>query len=803
MAYKLSYLNDNEGVIRATIISFDNCTLLLDPGWSGLCSYEDCLKFWKNWIPQIDIILLSQPLEQCLGSYAMLYYEFTKHFKSRIQVYSTLPVANLGRVTTIELYVSKGITGPYNTNIMDINDVEMAFDHISTVKYSQLVDLRSRCEGLGFIAYNSGFAPGGTIWRINNYSEKLLYAPRWNHTRDTILNSADLLDNSGKPSFALMRPSVVLSSSENVSPSTPYRTRALKFKEIVRKSLVSKTSVVIPSAIGSKFLELFVLINDLLYENKKLELQSEIPILLISYSRGCTLTYAKSMLEWMSSQLVKTWVSRDNKSPFDIGNRLKIVNINDLSNYTGTKICFVSMVDSLTNDVICKICSKENATLILTEKPDCTAQTISVLSKAYAKWEHAISTKNQHAIESNPILFSETILAQFVKTKPLTGIELADFLSKIELRNKERSELLATFESNENTSTNGLAFKDDDDDDDVDDDMLRPKDHGAFSVKVEMPIDILIKPTLANKHKMFPFQPGKISRDDYGDIVDFEQFVPKTYDKLKRPAYEEDDEEEYDPHEFENPRKAFNSGKRRRQDDINQGQISIDDLSHLETLNAPQQRILGQHKLSIRCPFVFIDLSGLVDTRSLSIIWPALKPRKMVLLPIENSENTTDIINQLKRKGLEVIRTEFNKKLTINMTLKSLDILIDPEMDQLLKWQRIGDGYAVAHVVGNLVHEKDPKLTHREKLVLKPLHNHNSRIQSENSLRIGDVRLAELKRNLTAKSHLAEFKGKGTLVVDGQVVVRKIGESETIVDGIPSELFYKVKSVVADMLANV
>ncbi|AMD18975.1 HBR074Wp [Eremothecium sinecaudum] len=803
MPYKLTCLKDESGATRGTLVCFDNCTFLIDPSWSGRGYYDDCLKFWKEWVSQLDIILLSQPTQDCIGAYAMLYYEFTTHFKSRIQVYSTLPIANLGRVVTVDLYASKGIIGPYDTNRMDIEDIETAFDHINTVKYSQLVDLKNKFDGLGLVAYSSGFAPGGVIWCINNYSEKFLYAPRWNHTRDTILNSADLLDKTGKPSSALMRPSVVLTCTENVSPSIPYRKRSLKFKEIVKKALVSNSSVVIPTAIGGKFLELFVLINDLLYETKKSDLQSDVPVLLISYSRGRTLTYAKSMLEWMSSQLVKTWVSRDNKSPFDMGNRLKIVPVSKLSNYPGTKICFVSQVDTLTNDVISKICTKEKALLLLTEKPNSGSQNIPILNKAYDKWERAISTSNFNATEGNPIVYSESMAVQFIKTKPLTGDDLSEFQSRIENRSRQRSEILASFQTTEHAANNGSAFSDDDDD--GDDDVLRSSVGGALSAKIEIPMDILISSSITPKHKMFPFQPGKVSRDDYGDLVDFEQFLTLDGGRVKRNADQfEDEEEGYDPHEFENPNKHSTVGIRRRGDpDPNQSHGNNDDLSYLETNSSPQQRVVSHHKVTVRCSMAFVDLSGLVDSRSLSIIWPALKPRKMVLTPVAESHKETWIATQLQRKGLDVIDAQFNKDLTINTTLKSLDVLIDVEMDQSLRWQRISDGYVVAHVAGRLVREKDAKLSHREKLILKPLSNHPSRVQTGGTLRIGDVRLAELKRNLTAQSHVAEFKGEGTLVVDGQVVVRKIGESEAIVDGIPSDLFYKVKAAVADMLAKV
>lgn len=149
---------------------------------------------------------------------------------------------------------------------------------------------------------------------------------------------------------------------------------------------------------------------------------------------------------------------------------------------------------------------------------------------------------------------------------------------------------------------------------------------------------------------------------------------------------------------------------------------------------------------------------------------------------------------------------DFNKSASFDTVIKSLDISVDPELDQNLKWQSISDGYTIAHVVGRLVKDvtqaSDNTKQHRNKWVLKKLSN-ASKFHPKISLAIGDVKLAELKRKLTQTNHTAEFRGEGSLVVDNKVVVRKISDGETVVDGTPSEIFYEVKRLVADMLAKV
>ena len=50
-------------------------------------------------------------------------------------------------------------------------------------------------------------------------------------------------------------------------------------------------------------------------------------------------------------------------------------------------------------------------------------------------------------------------------------------------------------------------------------------------------------------------------------------------------------------------------------------------------------------------------------------------------------------------------------------------------------------------------------------------------------LHVGDLRLADLRRVLQAGGHAAEFRGEGTLVVDGAVAVRKVAGGQVAVEG--------------------
>lgn len=842
MTYTLSCCDDSSGVTVGTIVRFDNVTILIDPSWrSSKVSHSESIRYWSTIIPEVDIILISQPSVECLGAYGLLYYNFLSHFISRIEVYATLPVSNIGRVTTIEYYASEGLLGPFNTNQIDIRDVENAFDHVQALKYSQLADLRSKYDGLTLVAYSAGVSPGGCVWCISTYSEKLVYAFRWNHTRSTILNGSSLLDKTGKPLATLARPSAIITKLDRFGSSKPHGKRVKVFKDTLKKVLSSNGSALIPAEIGCNFLDIFVIVHDFLYESSRSRLFTQVPILLVAYSRGRVLTYAKSMLEWLSSSLLKIWESRDNRSPFELGSRFHVIAPEELTKYSGPKICFVSQVETLVDETLSKLCQVERTTVLLTSLDTDGTRTLSMLHRS---WD--VAHKQRGIEEGKVINYSEALTLKTVLTKPIVGEALEKYITEVTERSQERKRLEENLRKDLKLTNKGLnklrklggkdevgeigveGEEDEDEEDEEDEDgnlldILKEKNSTSSGQSaIEIPVDYMIQPTSQPKNKMFPFQPVRLKSDDYGTFVDFNSLLQNDDEELDRgkssAANEaEDDEDPYDLAEStrEIPKKTRREGKKGKgKNKVNTE--SSDNIDYLDPTQSPVHRTESTSKVTIKCSLAFVNLESLVDQRSASIILPALKPRKVLLMAPPEVQNT-QALSTMQKREIEIVELSANKAMEFIATIKSLDISIDPDLDALLKWQKIGESYTVAHVIGRLLREKpQPQMAKsqvskpqsktnqqvRSKLVLKPLLS-SFKAHVGGSLSIGDVRLAELKRRLTEQHHRAEFKGEGTLVVDGQVVVRKIRDSETVVDGSPSELFYEVKKCITDMLAKI
>jgi cleavage and polyadenylation specificity factor subunit 2 len=49
-------------------------------------------------------------------------------------------------------------------------------------------------------------------------------------------------------------------------------------------------------------------------------------------------------------------------------------------------------------------------------------------------------------------------------------------------------------------------------------------------------------------------------------------------------------------------------------------------------------------------------------------------------------------------------------------------------------------------------------------------------------LHVGDMRLADLRRLMLGTGHSAEFRGEGTLVIDGNIAVKKLGTGRIVVE---------------------
>lgn len=118
--------------------------------------------------------------------------------------------------------------------------------------------------------------------------------------------------------------------------SSTLKKRKLSLFRNIRETIEAGGTVLIPTSTGSRVLEL-VHILDAYWEEEKISA----PLLYFSHVGNRTLSYASSMLEWMSSTLIDEWQVQNN-SPFDAKHLKVMSSIDELEKLDGPKVVLAS-----------------------------------------------------------------------------------------------------------------------------------------------------------------------------------------------------------------------------------------------------------------------------------------------------------------------------------------------------------------------------------------------------------------------------------------------------------------------------
>lgn len=321
-----------------SLLELDNgIKILVDVGWDT--SFDTrMLSELERHTPTIDLILLTHPTLEHMGAYA----HACKHIPAfnSIPVYSTFPVSNLGRLLLQDIYLSspKAFTRLEHTASPTSEDlpkdalrlpptpaeVDSYCGKIVTLKYSQPTPLHSavaRVAGkLGSVtitAYSAGHSLGGTIWKIQQAQESIVYAVDWNLSRENCLRGAAFLGQE-----ALLKPTALVCSSRNATVTNMAGGRKKRDEillETIRKTAVEKGgTVLIPTDSVGRVLELVYLLEHAWRKDMRLSGKG-------NQGKGITLHLAGrkvkrlgqvigSMLEWMDEAVVREFESIAEKS---------------------------------------------------------------------------------------------------------------------------------------------------------------------------------------------------------------------------------------------------------------------------------------------------------------------------------------------------------------------------------------------------------------------------------------------------------------------------------------------------------
>ncbi|KKA26992.1 hypothetical protein TD95_000548 [Thielaviopsis punctulata] len=223
----------------------------------------------------------------------------------------------------------------------------------------------------------------------------------------------------------------------------------------------------------------------------------------------------------------------------------------------------------------------------------------------------------------------------------------------------------------------------------------------------------------------------------------------------------------------------------------------------------PAKLVVESVSVTVNMRIAFVDMEGIHDKRSLNMLIPLIKPRKLILIGGSHDETTT-LANDCRR--LLSGNHSDNSSRDVVVLTPSVGMVVDASVDtnawslkladalvRKIKWQTV-KGLSVATINGQLLGvaadsgpapskklksaDSDPDMLATSNPVPEPkivptldlVHGAASASAARamtQPLHVGDLRLAEIRRAMQMSGHSAEFRGEGTLVVDGSVAVRK------------------------------
>ncbi|ODV95688.1 hypothetical protein PACTADRAFT_42177 [Pachysolen tannophilus NRRL Y-2460] len=699
--FTFTLLSPEESSIKTCLLTFEDestntkIKILADPGWDG----KTDLSFLDPIIPTIDFIIISHSTIDYLGSLPLIFKKFPM-ILSRIKIYTTLPISQLGKLAIIELYKNFGFIGPFNNNLIELDDLDDCFNNCcQLLKHGQSISL-SHLNNFKIFCFNSGHTLGGSFWLLlNNSNEKIIYSPVFNHSRDSFLNASSFLQqNNGLPLPQLLRPTSIITSS-NLGSLQSYKKKVETFLKLIDFTLSRGGTVILPTSISGRIFELIHLIDDHLKN-------APIPVLLLSQTGTKSLSLAGNMLEWMSPQIIKNWEVK-NQIPFDPSRVLLIEDLNELNHFIGPKIMFVTDLEindgSLSSNVLMKLCDDEKNTLILTEKCDFEN---SLGFKLYKIWENLCLKRNNGVLEDGIAVPLQEILSfNNIRFELLQNNELIDYIKKINKRRKDKNFLKNLEKENLkilNDEKLRLNINESDDYEESDDekndvatnnitidnnnnviDNGNDKNQGTNNLSVnadgsntkdgklidennkdlsinELKFDFDLRLVNKNKNKIFPFIGNNIKKkfDDYGEVINIKDFIREeeklNFKKISSNlngsntmAEDNGDESDYEYNETEDGGKRKwnkhklnknkkNSNMKKTKKKTKQEEEEIRLVESLDPLIAPKKLVNSTVNIGTRCGLSFVDLSGTVDLRSYLLILNLIKPKKIIVYDNNN-----------------------------------------------------------------------------------------------------------------------------------------------------------------------
>ena len=291
-------------------------------------------------IPTLSLILLTHATTAHLAAYAHCCKNFPLF--TRIPVYATRPVIDLGRTLTQDIYSSTpaAATAIPQSSLSETayaysqtaaaarelllqsptpEEIARYFSLVQPLKYSQPHQplpspFSPPLNGLTITAYNAGHTLGGTIWHVQHGLESIVYAVDWNQARENVFAGAAWLGGAGGGGAEvieqLRKPTALICSSRGADRTAQAGGRVKRDEHLIEmiKTCVGRGgTVLIPVDSSARVLELSYLMEHAWRRDAATEdgVLKAAKLYLAGRNMSSTMRLARSMLEWMDDSIVQ------------------------------------------------------------------------------------------------------------------------------------------------------------------------------------------------------------------------------------------------------------------------------------------------------------------------------------------------------------------------------------------------------------------------------------------------------------------------------------------------------------------
>jgi len=761
------------------LLNVDGFHILLDCGWDSKFNM-DYIKELQKVTSKIDAILLSYPDQLHLGALPYV----VGNLGVNCPIYATVPVYKMGQMFLYDTYQS--FQNMENFTLYSLDEVDIAFEKITQLKFNQSVSLRGKGEGIVITPLPAGHMIGGTIWKIvKDGEEDIIYAVDYNHKKERHLNGCEM--------DRISRPSLLITDGLNANYQQPKRRqRDEQLMTNILSTLRSNGNVLVCVDTAGRVLELAYMV-DQLWSNKDSGLLAYSLALLNNVSYN-VVEFAKSQIEWMSEKLMK--MMGDKKSnPFQFRHLKLCHSMAEVNKVPAPKVVLASMQDlesGFARDLFMAWCSNPKHSVIITSRCDA-------------------GTLGDDLIKNG----GDRVISLDVKRRvKLTGAELEQHRQK----EKEASKKLH----------NSLVEEALDESSDSEDEMMETStSKPASNSKVKH--DIVMKPEQkkqtgffkSNKSRfpMFPFREEKIKYDDYGELIKYEDFmdVTEANTTLQPPASQAEDDSPARPEVEE---------------------------TETESQEIPTKCVSTTQNFKVNCGIQYIDFEGRTDGESILKLLTVMRPRRVIL--VRGSESglnsmasfCTDIIGRdgahkvfVPKNGEEVdatterfiyqvkLRDSLFSTLAFSKAKSSQEAWV-AWIDGIVKLnQNIpdikGDEEESNADIDTSINSIDKDRVKNQVPILEPIdvdeeqeEEGDEAVKKNNNQHatsfVNEVKLSDFKLVLTRNSIHSEFQ-QGNLICgsNGSVLLRRHESGRVELEGCLSEDYYQIRNLLYQQYAIV